>query len=130
MHEVALGCGQAGSPQGPGDGGGEQKRVDEVEHAAKPAERMARVFRAGLPLDERLGVLPLLIFLLLAIPINGLEIWLRTDDIVRPNESCLLPSATNYAVDVGGLGAHVAMGFHPNSLQLIHQLLEGLAPAA
>jgi sterol desaturase/sphingolipid hydroxylase (fatty acid hydroxylase superfamily) len=36
-------------------------------------------------------VLPLLIFLLLAIPINELEIWLRMHDMVRPNIEDVLP---------------------------------------
>jgi len=57
---------------------------------------------------------------------------LRTpnDEVVRPNESCLLPGGQNYSVDVRGLGAHALMGSHPSSLQLIHRLLVGDPPSA
>lgn len=40
---------------------------------------------------HRLGVLPLAIFLLLVIPFNELEIWLRMHDIVRPNIEDVIP---------------------------------------
>jgi len=40
---------------------------------------------------HRLGVLPLLIFLLLVIPVNELDAWLRMNDIVRPNIEDLIP---------------------------------------
>jgi sterol desaturase/sphingolipid hydroxylase (fatty acid hydroxylase superfamily) len=40
---------------------------------------------------HRLGVLPLLIFLLLVIPFNELDAWLRMNDIVRPNIEDLIP---------------------------------------
>lgn len=40
---------------------------------------------------NRLGVLPLAIFLLLVIPFNELEIWLRMHDMVRPNIEDVIP---------------------------------------
>jgi len=40
---------------------------------------------------NRLGLLPMLIFLLLVIPFTELEIWLRMHDIVRPNIEDLIP---------------------------------------
>ncbi|MBM3341369.1 MAG: sterol desaturase family protein [Betaproteobacteria bacterium] len=40
---------------------------------------------------NRLGVLPLAIFLLLVIPVNELEIWLRMHGIVRPNIEDVMP---------------------------------------
>ncbi len=40
---------------------------------------------------HRLGVLPMAIFLLLVIPFNELEIWLRMHDIVRPNIEDVMP---------------------------------------
>ena len=43
---------------------------------------------------HRLGVLPLLIFLLLVIPMNELDAWLRMNDIVRPNIEDLIPGVT------------------------------------
>ena len=61
----------------------------------RPVEQWAesRAVRADVVYTwlHRLGVLPLLIFLLLAIPINELEIWLRTHDIVRPNIEDVIP---------------------------------------
>ncbi len=40
---------------------------------------------------HRLGVLPLLIFLLLVIPMSELDAWLRMNDMVRPNVEDLIP---------------------------------------
>ncbi len=40
---------------------------------------------------HRLGVLPLLIFLLLVIPMSELDAWLRMNDIVRPNIEDVIP---------------------------------------
>jgi sterol desaturase/sphingolipid hydroxylase (fatty acid hydroxylase superfamily) len=40
---------------------------------------------------HRLGVLPLLVFLLLVIPVTELEAWLRMNDIVRPNIEDMIP---------------------------------------
>ena len=40
---------------------------------------------------HRLGVLPLLIFLLLVIPVGELDAWLRMNDMVRPNIEDLIP---------------------------------------
>lgn len=40
---------------------------------------------------HRLGVMPLLIFLLLVVPFTELEAWLRMNDIVRPNIEDLVP---------------------------------------
>lgn len=40
---------------------------------------------------HRLGVLPLLVFLLLVIPMTELDAWLRMNDIVRPNIEDLIP---------------------------------------
>jgi sterol desaturase/sphingolipid hydroxylase (fatty acid hydroxylase superfamily) len=40
---------------------------------------------------HRLGVLPLLIFLLLVIPVTELDAWLRMNDIVRPNIEDVIP---------------------------------------
>jgi len=40
---------------------------------------------------HRLGVLPLLVFLLLVIPVSELDAWLRMHDIVRPNIEDLIP---------------------------------------
>ncbi len=41
---------------------------------------------------HRLGVLPLLIFLLLVVPMSELDAWLRMHDIVRPNIEDMIPS--------------------------------------
>ncbi len=40
---------------------------------------------------HRLGVLPLVIFLLLVVPVNELDAWLRMNDMVRPNIEDLIP---------------------------------------
>jgi sterol desaturase/sphingolipid hydroxylase (fatty acid hydroxylase superfamily) len=40
---------------------------------------------------HRLGVLPLLIFMLLVIPVGEVDAWLRMNDIVRPNIEDLIP---------------------------------------
>ena len=40
---------------------------------------------------HRLGVLPLLIFLLLVLPVSELDAWLRMNDIVRPNIEDVIP---------------------------------------
>ena len=40
---------------------------------------------------HRLGVLPLLIFLLLVIPVTELDAWLRMNDMVRPNIEDVIP---------------------------------------
>lgn len=61
----------------------------------RPVERWAekRAVRADVIYTwlHRLGVLPLAIFLLLVIPFNELEIWLRMHDIVRPNIEDVIP---------------------------------------
>ena len=40
---------------------------------------------------HRLGVLPLLIFLVLVVPVDELDAWLRMHDMVRPNIEDLIP---------------------------------------
>lgn len=40
---------------------------------------------------HRLGVLPLLIFLVLVVPVNEFDAWLRMHDMVRPNIEDLIP---------------------------------------
>ncbi len=40
---------------------------------------------------HRLGVLPLLIFLLLVVPVSELDAWLRMNDMVRPNIEDVIP---------------------------------------
>ena len=40
---------------------------------------------------HRLGVLPLLIFLLLVVPVSELDAWLRMHDVVRPNIEDVIP---------------------------------------
>jgi len=40
---------------------------------------------------HRLGVLPLVIFLLLVIPVNELDAWMRMHDLVRPNIEDIIP---------------------------------------
>mgnify|MGYP003339011379 FL=1 len=40
---------------------------------------------------NRLGVLPLLIFFLLVVPVDEIDAWLRMHDIVRPNIEDLIP---------------------------------------
>jgi sterol desaturase/sphingolipid hydroxylase (fatty acid hydroxylase superfamily) len=40
---------------------------------------------------HRLGVLPLVIFLALVLPVNELDAWLRMNDMVRPNIEDLIP---------------------------------------
>ena len=64
-----------------------------------------------------------------ALPAGTRGYGLRTpeDDVVHPSESCILPGGENHSLDVGGLGAHMAMAFHPSSLGLIHRLLVGEA---
>lgn len=51
---------------------------------------------------HRLGVLPLLIFLLLVIPVTELDAWLRMNDMVRPNIEDLIPG-----IERNGLAAFV-----------------------
>lgn len=52
-------------------------------------------------------------------------LWTKSDDVVHPAESCLLPGGENFVFDVGPIGAHVAMALHPSSLEAIHKLLVG-----
>lgn len=40
---------------------------------------------------HRLGVLPLVIFLLLVVPVSEMDAWLRMNDIVRPNIEDVIP---------------------------------------
>ncbi len=47
---------------------------------------------------HRLGVLPLLIFLLLVIPVNELDAWLRMNDMVRPNIEDLIPGLARNSI--------------------------------
>ena len=47
---------------------------------------------------HRLGVLPLLLFLLLVIPMTELDAWLRMNDIVRPNIEDLIPGLSRNAI--------------------------------
>ena len=47
---------------------------------------------------HRLGVLPLLIFLLLAIPVGELDAWLRMNDIVRPNIEDVIPGLARNSI--------------------------------
>ncbi len=47
---------------------------------------------------HRLGVLPLLVFLLLVIPVSELDAWLRMNDIVRPNIEDLIPGLSRNAI--------------------------------
>ncbi len=54
---------------------------------------------------------------------RGYGLWTRSDEVVRPAESCRLPGGTDLELDVGGLGAHMAMGFHPTSLATVHRVL-------
>lgn len=56
---------------------------------------------------------------------RGYGLWTRSDDIVNPSESCILPVGESFVLDVGGRGAHVAMAIHPTSLAAIHRLLVG-----
>ena len=51
---------------------------------------------------HRVGVLPLLIFLLLVVPVNELDAWLRMNDMVRPNIEDIIPGIAR-----NGLGAFV-----------------------
>ncbi|HTE14492.1 MAG TPA: sterol desaturase family protein [Burkholderiales bacterium] len=51
---------------------------------------------------NRLGLLPLLIFLLLVIPVSELDAWLRMNDIVRPNIEDVIPGIAR-----NGLGAFI-----------------------
>jgi sterol desaturase/sphingolipid hydroxylase (fatty acid hydroxylase superfamily) len=59
-----------------------------VEHWADRKAVRADVIYTWL---HRLGVLPLLIFLLLVIPVTELDAWLRMNDIVRPNIEDVIP---------------------------------------
>lgn len=43
---------------------------------------------------HRLGVLPLLIFLLLVVPVSEFDAWLRMNDMVRPNIEDVIPGIT------------------------------------
>jgi sterol desaturase/sphingolipid hydroxylase (fatty acid hydroxylase superfamily) len=47
---------------------------------------------------HRLGVLPLLIFLLLVIPVTEFDAWLRMHDIVRPNIEDLIPGLARNSI--------------------------------
>lgn len=47
---------------------------------------------------HRLGVLPFAIFLLLVIPVNALDGWLRMQDIVRPNIEDVIPGLARNSI--------------------------------
>jgi sterol desaturase/sphingolipid hydroxylase (fatty acid hydroxylase superfamily) len=47
---------------------------------------------------HRLGVLPLLIFLLLVVPVSELDAWLRMNDLVRPNIEDVIPGIARNGV--------------------------------
>jgi triacylglycerol esterase/lipase EstA (alpha/beta hydrolase family) len=79
-----------------------------ISQMAANSDFIARVNASGLPAGTR-----------------GYGLWTRHDDIVRPAESCLLPGGENFELDVGQLGAHVAMAIHPTALEAIHRLLVG-----
>jgi sterol desaturase/sphingolipid hydroxylase (fatty acid hydroxylase superfamily) len=49
---------------------------------------------------HRLGVLPLLIFLLLVVPVTELEAWLRMNDIIRPNIEDVIPGLARNSIGV------------------------------
>lgn len=51
---------------------------------------------------HRLGVLPLVIFLLLVLPVTEFDAWLRMNDMVRPNIEDIIPGIAR-----NGLGAFV-----------------------
>ncbi len=51
---------------------------------------------------HRLGVLPLLIFLLLVVPVGELDAWLRMNDMVRPNIEDIIPG-----IERNGLAAFI-----------------------
>lgn len=59
-----------------------------VEHWAERGAVRTDVIYTWL---HRLGVLPLVIFLLLVIPLNEIDAWLRMHDMVRPNIEDLIP---------------------------------------
>lgn len=65
-------------------------------------------------------------------PAGTRAIGLRTlhDEVVRDTDACKLPGGENLVVDVGTVGAHLAMGFHATSLATIHALLVGASPPA
>ena len=79
-----------------------------ISQMASNSDFIARINGAGFPGGTR-----------------GYGLWTRSDDVVRPAESCLLPGGENFQLDVGGLGAHVAMAMHPTALEAIHRLLLG-----
>ena len=68
----------------------------------RPVERWAnhKVVRTDVLYTwlNRLGVLPLLIFLLLVIPVTELDAWLRMNDIVRPNIEDVIPGLARNSV--------------------------------
>jgi sterol desaturase/sphingolipid hydroxylase (fatty acid hydroxylase superfamily) len=47
---------------------------------------------------HRLGVLPLLVFLLLVVPVGELDAWLRMNDIVRPNIEDVIPGLARNSI--------------------------------
>ena len=53
---------------------------------------------------NRLGVLPLLIFFVLVVPVDELDAWLRMHDIVRPNIEDLIPGLARNSI-----GAFIVM---------------------
>lgn len=56
--------------------------------------------------------------------VHGVGLRTPDDEIVSPAESCILPGGVNEEVDVGVGMAHMAMGFHQNSLARVrHHLL-------
>ena len=76
--------------------------------AWRPVERWneTRAVRADVIYTwlSRLGVLPLLIFFALVIPVDELDSWLRMNDIVRPNIEDLIPG-----LERNSIGAFIVM---------------------
>ena len=70
--------------------------------AWRPVEQWAdkRAVRADVIYTwlHRLGVLPLLVFLLLVIPVTAFESWLRMHDIIRPNIEDVIPGLERNSV--------------------------------
>ncbi len=76
--------------------------------AWRPVERRRemRAIRADVIYTwlNRLGVLPLLIFFVLVVPVDELDAWLRMHDIVRPNIEDLIPGLARNSI-----GAFIVM---------------------
>ena len=77
--------------------------------AWRPVEQWAekRAVRADVIYTwlHRLGVLPLLIFFVLVVPVDELDAWLRMHDLVRPNIEDLVPGLARNSI-----GAFVKIG--------------------